>query len=322
MIADCKRLLAAKSAEWGLPGGAEWQFLFHNNYQPGCSTINLLWFDGQGRFPRVVTKLCARRDVLAREFHSLEAVHRAAPRNVPRPLELGEAQGLAALWMEGVPGRRIPPNADGREALANTVEILASMHRRLKQDRAPDTAKRHEAMVAAPIRAVLEYAPSVAVRDGCMTLRERANPAWLERVPVIPQHGDLYLDNVLQHGKDCHIVDWEEFGRLDLPFHDLLTLLLSSLRASAAAPERWPAELRTRIPGLVAKYAVAAGLPTAAVRIMLPLTLANSFSFHRREGHAAAKVMYAELEHYFRAMDYWEEVFLPATESARASQGR
>src|ERR1035437_2762109 len=111
MIEDCKRILSTRAAEWGLPPGGEWSFLFHNNYQPtgSGSNINLLWFHRDEPFPRAVTKMPRDQSTLAREFQNLQAVYPLAPRHVPRPMHLGEADGFGMLWMEGVPGRRIPP---------------------------------------------------------------------------------------------------------------------------------------------------------------------------------------------------------------------
>src|ERR1035437_2561221 len=108
MIEDWKRILSTSAAEWGLPADGEWNFLFHNNYQPAGSTINLLWFHRNDRFPRAVTKMCREPDILEREFRNLQAVHRLAPSCAPRPLHLGCAGEFWMLWMEGVPGSRIP----------------------------------------------------------------------------------------------------------------------------------------------------------------------------------------------------------------------
>ena len=88
-------------------------------------------------------------------------------------------------------------------------------------------------MVAAPLDAVLQCG-GPTVRDGCLALLETATAGWLQTLPVIPQHGDLFIDNVLRYREEYHIVDWDSFGEIDLPFHDLITLLLSFLQASSS----------------------------------------------------------------------------------------
>src|ERR1035437_5871900 len=134
MIEDWKRILSTSAAEWGLPAGGEWNFLFHNNYQPTGSTINLLWFHRNEQFPRAVTKMCRDEGILAREFRNLQEVYPLAPRYVPRPMHLGDADGFGMLWMEGVPGRRIPP---GRRypasMLTESVDMLVSIHSAVAQ---------------------------------------------------------------------------------------------------------------------------------------------------------------------------------------------
>ena len=199
MIEDCKRILSTRAAEWGLPTVGEWNLLFHNNYQPTCSTINLLWFYGNEEFPRVVTKMYRDHSVLAQEFQSLQAVYPLAPRYVPRPMHLGEAEGFGMLWMEGVPGRRIPPGRrHAASVLAESVDMLVSIHRAVNKGTEQVDADRHARMVAAPLDAVLESC-GPAVRDGCLALLETATAGWLRTLPVIPQHGDLFIDNILRH---------------------------------------------------------------------------------------------------------------------------
>ena len=312
MIEDCKRILSTRAAEWGLPPGGEWSFLFHNNYQPtgSGSNINLLWFHRDEPFPRAVTKMSRDQSTLAREFQNLQAVYPLAPRHVPRPMHLGEADGFGMLWMEGVPGRRIPP---GRRypasMLAASVDMLVSIHSAVTKGIEQSAVDRHARMVTAPLDAVLQYG-GPAVRDRCVGLLETATAGWLHTIPVIPQHGDLFLDNVLRYREECHIVDWEAFGAVDLPFHDLLTLLLSFLSASASAPEKWDADLRREIPSLIERYARGMQLPASMVSDLLPLTLANRFYLHWIEGRAAAAVMYTAIKHYFDHTAYWQEVFL------------
>ena len=310
MIEDWKRILSTRAAEWGLPAGGEWNVLFHNSYQPTGSTINLLWFHGNESFPRTVTKMGRDQAILTREYDNLQAVYRVAPRYVPRPMHLGCADGFWMLWMEGVPGRRIPPGRrHPASVLTQSVDMLVSIHSAVAKGIEQSAMDRHARMVTAPIDALLQYG-GPAVRERCHGLLETATAGWLQSIPVIPQHGDLFLDNVLRYREECHIVDWEVFGVVDLPFHDLLTLLLSFLSASASAPERWDADLRRRIPSLIERYACGMKLPASAVSVLLPLTLANRFYLHWIEGRAAAVVMYAAIKHYFEHTAYWQEVFL------------
>jgi hypothetical protein len=347
MIEDCKQLLSTRAAEWGLPTVGEWNLLFHNNYQPTCSTINLLWFYQSEEFPRVVTKMYRDHSVLAQEFQSLQAVYPLASRYVPRPMHLGKADGFGMLWMEGVPGRRIPPG--GRypaSVLAESVDMLVSIHRAVNKGTEQADVDRHARMIAAPLDVVLEFC-GPTVRDGCLALLETATPEWLRTLPAIPQHGDLFIDNILRHRDESHIVDWDSFGELDLPYHDLITLLLSFLQASSSAPEQWNPALKRQMPSLVERYTCGLQLPASTLSVLLPLTLANQLYLHcqtverrlcteyalspaqlrmhlaeRRadvpliefvraiEGRGAAMIMYAALEHYFEHPAYWQEVFL------------
>jgi hypothetical protein len=312
MIEAWKQILTTKAAEWDLPGGGEWNFLFHNNYHPNISTINLLWFYRNESFPRVVTKLKRERDALALEFHNLKSVYSVAPRHVPRPIHLGDSGEFGMLWMGGVPGYCIPPGGrDLAPNLAPSVDMLVSIQRALNRGIGQAAADRHARMVEAPVALALRQTESKAVRDGCLALLAAATPEWLAKLPVIPQHGDLYLDNVLRYQDQRHIIDWEDFGKVDLPFYDLLTLLHSSLSATAHKPEHWDPSVKQQIVPLLERYSRGVPAPSAAIRLLLPLTLANRLYYHCGEGRAAAAaIVSAGIEHYFEHTSYWQEVFI------------
>lgn len=283
MTEHLKEILSTRAAEWGLPAGAEWNFLFHNNYQPTRSTINLLWFHRNEQFPRVVTKMLRQgHGVLDQEYQRMQAVFSLVPRYVPRPIYLGDTDGYATLWMEGVRGRRIPPVRQHPESvLTQIADMLVSIHRAVNKGSEQSAADRYAVMIAAPLQAVFQFG-SPTVREGCRALLQTATAGWLQTLPVLPQHGDLFIDNILRYRDEYHIVDWDNFGDINLPFHDLITVLLSLLQASSSTPEQWNRDLRTRIPFLVERYARGIQLQSAVLSVLLPLALANQLYLHCR----------------------------------------
>jgi aminoglycoside phosphotransferase (APT) family kinase protein len=314
VIKNWQQILTTRALEWGLPAGNDWTFLFHNNYQPTASTINLLWFYADERFPRAVTKMARDRRILAREYRNLQEMYGVAKRYVPRPMHLGESGGFTMLWMEGVPGQRILGRYS-KSLLGELTDILISIHKAVRHDATEPASRRHARLVAEPLEAAIAHGGSAAVRNGCSAVLAAATVEWVAGLPVIPQHGDLYLDNVLQHRDVCRIVDWENYGANDLPFHDLLTLLISFLRASAGRTGSWNPRLRNLIPALIDRYTRALQLSRATVAVILPVTLANWFHLHWTEQRPAAEVMYAVLQHYFEHQSDWQETFLKKGET-------
>src|ERR1700687_1152359 len=126
MIAKWKAFLRERAPEWNLPREGEWNFLFHNNYQPHYSNINLLWFHGRDKFPRAVTKVFRTPEIPKREFDNLSRAHGNGRDVVPRPLHFGQQEDFWTLWMEGVPGLRLQEtngsSPDNLIAVSNAVQ--------------------------------------------------------------------------------------------------------------------------------------------------------------------------------------------------------
>ena len=306
-----KTILSAKAAKWGMPAGDEWRCLLHNNYHPTVATINVLWFHQDEYYPRAFTKV-RKEDVLIREFKKLEAIHQAAGDYVPKPLSVDKVDGVWMLWMAGVPGSRIPPRKTYRRAeLVSIIDMLSSIHGAVKKSSGEHGSERHACMVAKPLEALIQFGDSTIVREGCAELVQSHSVAWMNALPVIPQHGDLFLDNILRHEDRLYVVDWEYFGVVDLPFYDLLTLLFSMLRVSGETPDSFDPELVQQVPFLVERYARSLGLPVSLMAELLPLLMANWFYLYWVEGKEpmAAKA-YRTIAAYFMNRRAWGEIFV------------
>jgi aminoglycoside phosphotransferase (APT) family kinase protein len=216
------------------------------------------------------------------------------------------------MWMAGVPGLRFPRRSSYPvPVLQSMVDMLASIHHALARPAGESSADRHERMVARPLTALMEWGPSAEVRASCRTLAAESSAAWLQQLPVIPQHGDIFVDNVIRDRDRYYLVDWEVFGAVDLPFYDLLTLMISLLRASGETPERFNPNLVRQVPLLVERYARRMGLPLSLVPKLIPLTMANWFYLHWLEGRRPImESMYASIDRYFKNRGAWDEVFV------------
>lgn len=311
MIQEWKNVLLSRAGEWGLPEDGKWECLLHNNYQPTISTFNVLWFHGRERFPRVVTKVCQDQSMLDDEFRGLQTVFAAAGAYVPKPLSLDSVDKLWTLWMSGVPGQRVPTRKVYPASLLEPLtDTLASVHSALRQRPSCPSAGRYERMVAKPFAALSNWGTSAEILAHCKMLAAECSAGWIEQLPVIPQHGDLFLDNVIRDGNCYYLIDWETFGAVDLPFYDLLTLLISVLNASGGEPQRLNPTVSGQFPILIARYARHLALPVSLVTRLLPLTMANWFYLHWLAGRQPIlEKMYATISHYVAYKGAWDEVF-------------
>lgn len=310
MIHRWRALLEERARDWNLAAGGSWSFLLFNNYYPQSANIILHWFRNGGKFPQVVAKLCTEESVLKREFQSLTYVYSRASMSVPRPLDLVKQGKYVGLWMEGVPGlcSLLPDHRLSR--LQSVVEMLASVHGRVRNGGSGVGLERHRRMVLDPLVTVEQLGSAHAVLKGCAELRRRISTEWLDSLPVIPQHGDLFPGNLLVHNERWHVVDWESFGVVDFPFYDLLTLLVSLVTADGEKLERWDEDMVRQVPGLIECYAQKLGLNAESVSLLLPLTLANWIHLQWCDGRKKfTDRMYQTFEHYFEHQDRWQQVF-------------
>jgi hypothetical protein len=314
MIAQSKEFLLATAEQWHLPRTGEWRFLLHNNYQPQNSNVNLLWFHEADPFPRVVTKIFREPEIPKREFENLTQVYQCAPRWVPKPWHFGLQGEFWMLWMEGVPGSRFGPhNNFSPDNLTAIVDILAQMHNRLRKSDEKADLSRYRRVVSEPVQILARFGAAASVQEGCKRMLARSGADWLVRLPIIPQHGDLVVGNLLLDSGQWHVIDWDGLGMVDVPFYDLITLLYSALVTRGETPEQWDPTLVKQLPILIRTYAQALSLPTETISSLLPVCLTNWFHLKSSDGcHEFAVRMYKVIQHYFEHQDLWERVFVSA----------
>jgi hypothetical protein len=320
MITYWRTFLLEQAAGWGLPANGKWTFLFHNNYHPQCTNLNLLWFHNRGEFPLVITKLSRNPVILEQEFANLGRVHEAAPDSVPRPLAFTLLGGFWSLWMSGVPGIRFRlPGKPGRTKLVAMFETLAMIQARLhKAGQTPDP-ERYRRMVKIPLESLTRFGTSAVVQAGCARVAEQSSAEWLNALPVIPQHGDLFFGNILTTRGRFYVVDWETFGAIDLPFYDAVTLLFSLLRADTESPQRWNPELVGQAPVLIAAYARRLGLGLSDVSRLVPLILANWFHLQWSDDRGKfTERMYKAIVNYFERPEVWNAAFVAGETATRS----
>jgi aminoglycoside phosphotransferase (APT) family kinase protein len=310
MLATWRAFLLNNIRAWDIPGGGEWSALLHNNYHPHYSGINLLWFRGSDPFPLVVTKLHSERGIIEHEFNNLRRVYSPSSNCSPRPLHCGLIGDHWALWMTGVPGHSFPlRDSYTFRAVESVADTVIALHRGMGRPRDAADDSRHSRMVLEPLKAVADFGASPAIHDGCKRLAETVSKDWITSLPVIPQHGDLYVGNLLSHRDRWRIVDWESFGSIDLPLYDLLTFCLSVLRTGGNVADQWRSSMVQQASPLIKRYCDAFGLSPEDSRTLLPLTLANWFHLQWADGRQEfSRELYKSIDQYFRCQNLWERI--------------
>jgi hypothetical protein len=207
--------------------------------------------------------------------------------------------------------------------LLSMVDMVIGIHKGVKVDAEACDSTRYTRMVVKPLDALSQFGSSRSVHLGCKALAERISPGWISMLPKIPQHGDLFIDNVLHYQDQWHAVDWETFGAVDLPFYDLLTLVLSLMGAPGKDPASSSTRLEQQIPLLIARYGLALDVPDSWISNLLPLTLANWFYLHWLEGRKPImEKMYKNINDYFEHTDLWHGWFTSSAKECREYESR
>lgn len=310
MFGELNAFLLENRPGWRLPVGGQWHFWVYNNWHPHCANLDIMWFHGDDRFPRVVTKLDREQGALEREFENLAFVHSRVSDCVPRPFDFLKLGDFWALWMEGVPG--FPANI-GRSAKMrhSIVKALVSIHTAVHGETKRTGDERYRQMVCDPLQVLTQFGDSAAVRTECGRLSQKIDKEWVDSLPVFPQHGDLYPGNIIWFRDQPHVLDWESFGDVDLPFYDLLILLVSLLMPDGMTPA--PDSVR-QAPSLIKQYSAGIGLAVPDLELLLPLVLANWFHLKRTNGgRKSTERMYRLIAHLLEHSDIWRSTLTPVS---------
>ncbi len=269
MIDDILRRLAELP---GLEGFAERDrlaYLLYSNRGETRSSVLVFVFAPGEPDPRAIVKLRRDRESVAREAHTLRRLSLEIPGRVPRVHLTGEIGRWAFVAMEGMAGQPITPwefETHAGALLRALVEIHGPMRGGMA-DKATVGAEMLE-----PLREFERVWGSGCADLAllCRSLRERVETLRGVGFPVIPQHGDFCLDNVLV-GRDRGVVvlDWEEFATVQLPGYDLV-VLFASLVGRNVLEERKLAHLLAES---LRVYAREMGVEARWLGVLVPLSM-------------------------------------------------
>jgi aminoglycoside phosphotransferase (APT) family kinase protein len=188
--------------------------------------------------PAVVVKVSrtpSHGERLANEHHTLRTLQSIAPeiaRHAPRPLATWETGGHLILVQEYLPGRAISRLARAKDPETAIAAILGTCAPFLTQLACETRVALRRGRDHPFLRPLLERAALVTRSPDCSaearSLLQRllllARQAEGVELPVVVQHGDLNTFDILTHGTEFRVTDWEWSTPAGLPLLDLVTL--------------------------------------------------------------------------------------------------
>jgi hypothetical protein len=304
MIGEWKEILTKHAPEWGVPPTGNWNFLVYNNYQPTYSGVNIFWFRNRDRHPLVVTKIFPEQTLPNQEHRNLQDAYACAPAVVPKPFGLYQHGDLWALWMAGIQGTKMTAEFLSEAAIDRFCIGLVAIQKGVASRR-PVNPRRHQDCVCAPLEFAIQHCP--AISEACHQVLTRFSENYLKRIPVLPQHGDLYNGNIIVNGgANWVIVDWELLGLVDLPGYDLIRFLFSL--GDGPAPDRWHGMLLDHAKRVMSRYIKELALDRQELLHLFPVLLANwLYRQPLAEGKALAL---AALQDCVSRPEVWERALL------------
>ena len=275
--------------------------LAYNNFDRTTSSVLLSIFSSDGTEPAVVAKLCAKVEHLAREFENLRAVRRAVPEVAPLPLFLDRVGGYGVLGMKAVHGGGVSGWAECRDRLPAVVDLLVRVHGALREmDGREDGLRRsvEDALqcLAGHKQDLRTWAAAARVSEEVMAAVEKG------RLPLIPQHGDFYLRNILFRGREVFVIDWEDFGEVCVPGYDLFSLFLDFFVPwKAGGTDRFfgDARLAEVLRTATRAYFKALEVPLDLAGALLGFTVIRRFTYSEQMGRSASGRLRQRVQGYF-----------------------
>lgn len=203
--------------------------LLYNNYDLTEGSILLFLFDLNSNTPFAVLKLSRSRSILAREYENLRAIHKICPRLAAAPLFFDGTGEFHVLCTEPLDANRLSGYGAQTRKLKLISTQLATLHELLRSQSSTTIFSAEDYL--RPFSGLYDSELPVNIADYYNeTASEHARTIEEFAVAQIPQHGDLYFDNILTKGRRVYFLDWEDFGEVKLPGFDLFSLVFDVFR--------------------------------------------------------------------------------------------
>lgn len=285
--------------------------LFVNGWRMDFSTLTALVFAPGGTGPALVAKAgsgdgAARIRAEAENLERLSGASDARFRSqVPHRLALADQDGIVILLESVARGRPLVPPVELavlHPLLAAATGWLLRFHAETGSVRAPLTGDDAERLLLAPLSGYLaRFSPEARERDLLERMRAMARRLVGRPFPLVVQHDDFCLQNLLWDGTDVEVIDWEAAFVPRLPAFDLFHLLACAGTAlvpgddgedDAYAAYEQVFFAATAIAGIareqLERYAAGLGLTSDEMRLLFTVHWAT-YALEKAEALAAAE---------------------------------
>jgi thiamine kinase-like enzyme len=152
---------------------------------------------------------------------------------------LGEGiiDGYRYLIQEAVSGKRLK-KTDGRKT-KQVLTLILELHKLFGIGEREINDVFLARYINEPIQKFLDFYGFRGTRleNACRLVAGEFKKQKGQKIPLIWQHGDFHFANIFIDGEKMKLLDWENFGEIELPMYDLFTFLSSRAGAELSADE-------------------------------------------------------------------------------------
>ena len=202
------------------------RIFIYNNFDLKASCVLFMVFSPQSRKPSLVVKLSRNRQAIKYEYDNLVLIQKKAPGIAPVPLFFEKMDSFGVFYMRAIQSYQISKWNKRVKIIPHVVDRLIYLHCNVKQENftEQETTRR--------LLEPLNYFREISKDSKLSAAYDKIGKSILADLagyclPQIPQHSDIFFDNILIQDGKIFFLDWEDFGHVKVPGYDLFCFFLN-----------------------------------------------------------------------------------------------
>lgn len=288
------------------------RFLIYNNFDPIAGNLLLFIFSEGEKHPGIVIKISKIGENIKNEYENQRDLWKKLHFFIPEPLLFREIDSCGVIAMKVVRGNHLSRISMNSDLLSSLVDKMIFFHKKVQK------GKIAPALLHSQINNTLKSIEHKNSNDQLVsffseTLKQLHRKLKFKGIPRIPQHGDFLVNNILHNFDEICILDWEDFGRINIPGYDLYCLLLDLFGDKNFLDNRYSPgvkKMKIAIRDNIFKYFSYFSLSSELSRLVFITTILKQFDYSFQAGRSSVQVLWDRLRDYAENTKRYDRLFV------------